>query len=111
MEIVRSSIGEIDVLTVSGDIDGSAASALQEQVLAAAKPNCKMLLDLGGVTFMSSAGLRVMLLLHRQISSSHGQVILVGLSEDLRSTMQATGFLKFFSLADTIDNGVASLSG
>jgi anti-sigma B factor antagonist len=110
MEIVQSSIGEVDVLSVSGDIDGATAPALQEQVLATAKPDCKMLLDLGGVTFMSSAGLRVMLLLYRQISSNKGKVILVGMSEDLRSTMQATGFLKYFSLADTIDDGVASLS-
>jgi anti-sigma B factor antagonist len=51
-----------------------------------------------------------MLLLYRQISSNQGKVILVGMSEDLRSTMQATGFLKYFSLADTIDDGVASLS-
>lgn len=111
MEIVQSSIGEVDVLSVSGDIDGATAPALQEQVLAAAKPDCKMLLDLSGVNFMSSAGLRVMLLLYRQISSNQGRVILVGMSEDLRSTMQATGFLKYFSLADTIDAGIADLSG
>lgn len=111
MEIVQSSVGDVDILTVSGDIDGSTAPAMQEQVLATAKPNSKMLLDMSGVQFMSSAGLRVMLLLYRQISGNGGKVILVGMSEDLRSTMQATGFLKYFTLAETLDDGMTGLNG
>jgi anti-sigma B factor antagonist len=60
------------------------------------------------VSYMSSAGLRVMLLLHRQISGK-GKVVIVGLNEDIKSTMSATGFLKFFTTADTLDEGVTAL--
>jgi anti-sigma B factor antagonist len=109
MEIVQSSAGDVAILTVAGDVDGSTAPALQEQVLAVQKAGSKLLLDLSGVGFMSSAGLRVMLLLYRQISANKGKVILVGLSEDILSTMKATGFHKSFTFAATIDEGLAGL--
>ncbi len=66
-----------------GDIDGSTAPVLQDQILAVAQPGCRLLLDMTQVSYMSSAGLRVMLLLHRQISGGKGKVVLVGLSEDI----------------------------
>jgi anti-sigma B factor antagonist len=110
MEIAQSSSGDVTILAISGDVDGSTAPTMQEQILAAAQPGSKLLLDLSNVGFMSSAGLRVMLLLYRQISGNKGKVILVGLSDDIRSTMQATGFLKYFTLADTVDAGLAGLN-
>lgn len=103
-------VGDTTILEVSGDVDGSTAPDLQEQVLAAASPGCRLLLDMSQVTFMSSAGLRVMLLLYRQISGNSGKVVLVGLSEDLQDTMSATGFLKFFTIADTLDAGEQALN-
>ncbi len=97
------------LIEASGDVDGATAPTLQEAVLAAAEPGCRLLLDMTQVTYMSSAGLRVMLLLHRQVSSGKGRVILIGLSDDLKDTMSATGFLKFFMLADDVAGGVAAL--
>lgn len=97
------------VIEVIGDVDGSTAPALQEQILASAQPGCRLLVDMSRVSFMSSAGLRVMLILHRTISSNKGQVVLVGLSDDIRDTMSATGFLKFFTTADTLEAGLQAL--
>jgi len=97
------------LLRASGDVDGATAPTLQEAVLDAAEPGCRLLLDMSEVTYMSSAGLRIMLLLYRQITAGKGKAILVGLSEDLQDTMSATGFLKFFTLADDIAGGVIAL--
>lgn len=102
--------GDATQLEVSGDVDGSTAPELQEHVLGAAGPGCRLLLDMSQVSFMSSAGLRVMLLLYRQISSNSGKVVLVGLSEDLQDTMSATGFLKFFTIAATLEAGAEALN-
>ena len=67
-------------------------------------------MDLSHVGFMSSAGLRVMLLLHRQVSGGNGQVVLVGLSDEIKDTMTATGFLKYFTTTNTVDAGLATLN-
>ncbi len=97
-------------LEVIGEVDGSTAPVMQERVLAAAGPDCRLLLDMSSVEYMSSAGLRVMLLLFRQISSNSGKVVLVGLSEDNKDNMTATGFLKYFSTAETLDDGITVLN-
>lgn len=108
MDVQVKPYGDVTVVEASGDVDGSTAPTLQEQVLAVAQPGCRLLLDLSQVGYMSSAGLRVMLLLHRQVSGK-GKVVLVGLNEEIKSTMSATGFLKFFTTADTLDAGKALL--
>lgn len=108
MDVQVKPYGDATVVEASGDVDGSTAPILQEQVLAVAQPGCRLLLDLSQVGYMSSAGLRVMLLLHRQVSGK-GKVVLVGLNEEIQSTMSATGFLKFFTTADTLDAGKALL--
>ncbi len=108
MEVQVKPYGDATVVEASGDVDGSTAPQLQEQVLAVAQPGCRLLLDLSNVDYMSSAGLRVMLLLHRQITGK-GKVVLVGLNDDIKSTMSATGFLKFFTTADTLDSGKTAL--
>ena len=54
---------------------------------------------------MSSAGLRMMLLIYRQVIGGGGRVVLVGLSEDIKDTMSVTGFLDFFTMHDHVDAG------
>jgi anti-sigma B factor antagonist len=108
MDVQVKTYGDATLVEAAGDVDGSTAPTLQEQVLAVAQPGCRLLLDLSQVGYMSSAGLRVMLLLHRQVSGK-GKVVLVGLNDEIKSTMSATGFLKFFTTADTLDAGKALL--
>jgi anti-sigma B factor antagonist len=98
----------VTIVQIAGEIDGSTAPVLQDQVLAYAQPGCRLLLDMSLVEFMSSAGLRVMLLLHRQITGN-GQLILVGLSPSLQDTMSATGFLKYFVTSEDINTGLEAL--
>jgi anti-sigma B factor antagonist len=109
MDIQTTATGDATILSVSGEIDGSTAPLLQEQVIAHTQPGSKILLDMTNVPFMSSAGLRVLLLLYRQISGGGGQVVLVGLSESLQDTMTATGFLKYFKTTDDINAGLEAL--
>jgi len=68
-----------------------------------------VLIDMTRVDYMSSAGLRMMLSIHRQASGNKGQLVLVGLSEEIKDTMSATGFLNFFIIQDTLQAGLAAL--
>ena len=105
----NSTIDQVSIVELVGDIDGSTASIVQEQVLPLAQADSRILLDLTQVPYMSSAGLRMLLSVYRQISSHNGQVILVGLSEEIRDTMSITGFLDFFTTRETLDTGLEAL--
>ncbi len=99
----------VTVATVSGDVDGSTAGILQEQILPLAQTGSRILLDMSAVPYMSSAGLRMLLSLYRKATSVDGKLVLVGLSEEILDTMSITGFLDFFTTCDTVDAGMAAL--
>jgi anti-sigma B factor antagonist len=110
MEINVKSIGQVTVVEISGDIDSNTAPQAQEQVLPLVQPGSKVLLDMGGVEYMSSAGLRMLLSMYRQISRGDGGIVLVGLSEEIKDTMSVTGFLNFFTTCGTVDEGLQALA-
>ena len=94
MDITIKTVEKITVVDLTGDIDGKTAPQVQEQVLPLLQPGCKVVLNIAGVEYMSSAGLRLMLTTHRQASSNSGKVVLVGVSNEIQETMSATGFLE-----------------
>lgn len=110
MDITSHSYNDdIIILEVTGAIDGSSAPQLRTAITTACATEKNLLLDMSQVHFMSSAGLRVMLLLHRQLQQSDARVILVGMLEPIYDAMEATGFLKYFETAPDRDTGATLL--
>lgn len=109
IEIDIKTVEEIQVVEITGDIDANTAPTVSEKVLPLATPGSKILMDMTGVPYMSSAGLRALLSLYRQTVSKDGKVVLVGLSEELQDTMSVTGFLDFFTTKETVNEGMAAL--
>lgn len=110
MEINVKSIGQVTVVEISGDIDSNTAPQAQERILPLVQPGGKILLDMSDVEYMSSAGLRMLLSMYRQVSRGNGGIVLVGLGEELKDTMSVTGFLNFFTTRDTVDDGLQALA-
>ena len=111
LDVNTTTVQNAKVVTLAGEIDGSTAPQAQEQIMALAGPNAKVALDMTGVTYMSSAGLRMLLLAYRTIKGKGGgKIVLVGLSSDLKDTMSVTGFLDFFTCTDTLDAGIKELA-
>jgi anti-sigma B factor antagonist len=110
MEITTHTVDEVTVVALSGDIDGKTAPIAQNEILPLCqKESARLALDMSGVNYMSSAGLRLMLSLYRQASAANGKLVLVGLSDEVRSTMAATGFLDYFTTSATLEDGLATL--
>ena len=110
MDIQIKTVDAVTVVELEGRLDGNAAHDIQDQVLPLMDAECRVLVDMSGVEYMSSAGLRVLLLLYRQIEGTAGAVILAGLHPRIRDVMEMTGFLDFFMVVDTPEEGVQALS-
>jgi anti-sigma B factor antagonist len=61
------------------------------------------------VSDISSAGLRTLLMIYRQITNNQGRVVVARLSEALRDMMAITGFLELFTAVDTFEEGIGEL--
>ena len=110
MNIELEEMDGVTVATLFGELDGRTAPLVQEKLLALPEPNGKALLDMSGVSYISSAGLRALLMLYRQMAANNGQVALVGLAESIQDVMSVTGFLEFFAAYDTLEEGLAALA-
>jgi len=110
MEIEIREEQNVTIVTLSGELQRQTAPGIQEKILPLIAPDCKILLDMSNVSYMSSAGLRLLLLFYRNIEDQHGHVILTNLQEMVRDTMSITGFLEFFTAYDTVEEGVVALN-
>ncbi len=104
-----TTIEDINIVVLKGDIDASTASSVTEKVLPLVEPGSKILLNMTGVEYMSSAGLRTLLTIHRQITVKEGKLVLVGLVQDVKDTMDVTGFLEHFVTTTDLESGLKAL--
>jgi anti-sigma B factor antagonist len=110
MEISIRKEDKATVVVVTGEVDGRTAPQAQEQILPVVQTASSIVLDMAGVTFMSSAGLRMLLLLYRQATAKNVKVVLAGLSAEIKDTMSMTGFLDYFEVADSVAEGLQKLA-
>ena len=110
MKINTKTVDSIQVVEIIGDIDGKTAPDAQAAILPLADSGSRILLDMSRIDYMSSAGLRTMLLIHRSISATEdAKIVLVGLSDEIKDMMNVTGFLAFFEVRETYDDGLVTL--
>ena len=102
-------VSQITLIEMNGEVTYSTAPTVEQQLLPLGQHGVKLLLDMTKVPYMSSAGLRMMLSLYRQVTNQEGQIVLVGLVDDIKDTMSITGFLDYFINCDTVEAGIAAL--
>lgn len=103
------SYNNIHVVELVGDLNSNTSDIVKEQMAPLLSVGSYIVLDMTRVAFMSSAGLRVLLLLQRSVGDVGGRVALVGLSERLESIMSMTGFLSFFEVYADRETALAKL--
>jgi anti-sigma B factor antagonist len=103
-------VGGVLVITLVGELDASTAPEIQQHLLRRFGAHHKIVIDASGITFMSSAGLRLLLGIYRHVKGNSGNLVLAGVSDDLRDTMQMTGFWSFLDVVGNVDDAVARLN-
>lgn len=106
MNINVKKSGSVTIVELAGTLDSNTTEAVEQHIIPLIEPDCQILLDMEKVYYMSSAGLRLLLLLSRNISENKGKVILTGISERLKDIMSMTGFLNFFTYFETVNEGL-----
>lgn len=101
MNVTTLSEPNVTRVELEGSIDGKTAPQIREELSAALQQVQKVILDISRVDYLSSAGLRLLLLLYREITARNGKLVLVGVSPEIRTVMSHTGFLSFFTIADS----------
>jgi anti-sigma B factor antagonist len=94
--------GEVTVVALEGEIDLSSVADIEERIAAAERGDPKQLVvDVRGVTFMDSSGLRVLLAAHQRSQEDGREFALVRGSESVDRLLKVTGLAGRMRLLDT----------
>jgi len=105
LELKQSRIGNVVVVAVSGRVDHANADQFRAD-LAPHQAGCaaggdRLVLDLAQLEYISSAGLRVLMLASREVKGRDGTLIVCGLQEIVREIFRISRFdLVFHVLPD-----------
>ncbi|MBN1286221.1 MAG: STAS domain-containing protein [Anaerolineae bacterium] len=107
MQIIESTQNDITIFTLEGRIDTEGAVnmdlTLQDAVDAGKH---KMVLDMAGVRYISSAGLRTLADVLTKNRDAGGDLKLVSLNSKVMRVFSIIGFDNFFSIYDSVQDAV-----
>jgi len=98
------------LVTLAGAIDGKTAPEVQERLRPVLEGSGNVVMDMSAVEYLSSAGLRLLLLIYRDFTARRRRLVLAGIAPEIRSVMEHTGFLGFFSVAADVEQAAQVLA-
>jgi anti-sigma B factor antagonist len=109
MEIKQEKKGDVIVLNVSGRLDATTAPDLESELVPLIEKNGKkIVINVDGLEYISSAGLRIMLLGMKMIKKVEGQMMLCEMKDHIREIFEIAGFLPIFTIVDTEEDALAA---
>lgn len=110
MELTLQARGSVTVVSISGRIDAMTAMELEEALITSyAKGSRKFLLDCQNLTYISSAGLRILLKVYKHIKPMNGAIALSTLQPHIADVFNLTGFNRILPIHDTLSAGVREM--
>lgn len=109
MEIREERRDAVLIVAPAGRVDSNTSGTFEASVLGRAKEP-RLLVDLSGVEYISSAGLRVFLMLARKVKEAGGRLVLCGMGASVRQVFDLAGFTALFLVEASVEQGVARLS-
>ena len=111
MEIRCQSRSSVTVVSPRGRVDAETSPELENRLLALIqRGEAQIVLDLAGVDYMSSRGLRVLLLASRKCLQSEARFVLAGLTDFTNELLTITGFLPHFEVFGKVDDAVMAMT-
>jgi len=100
------------VLKPLGRIDQNTAVIFQERLLAALDggANCAVALDMSGVDFLSSVGLRALMIAHKRCQANGAKLVLFALTPVVREVFSISRFDTVLRCFEDRDPALTSLS-
>jgi anti-anti-sigma factor len=110
MKIEQRTVDHVTVLAPNGRIDTTTSAMVDGAVRGAVDGGARSLVvDFADVDYISSAGLRVFLVLAKRLKALDGHLVLCGMGPPVRQVFQLAGFLPLFSIEPSRDAALRAL--
>lgn len=114
MELAQARYADVAVISVQGRVDHANAEQFKAALwpaLVACKPGGdQLVLDLTGLEYISSAGLRVLMLAAREVKAQNGALVVCGLQPVVKEIFEISRFNIVFRVYPDQRRALAELS-
>lgn len=110
MEIQVTASGNAWIVSVSGKLDALSASEYEKSVAQLiADGKIYLVVDFAELSYISSAGLRVLLSTAKQLKPKGGAAVFANLQEGVRDVLEMTGFSSILAIHPSVEDALAAL--
>ena len=102
MELAEKKSGDISILGLKGRLDAYSATEVEKKLDEVIQAGCvKMVLNLEGLEYISSSGLRVFLSQLKKVRKQQGDIKLACMKPNIREVFDIAGFTQLFNIFET----------
>ncbi|ODT89379.1 STAS domain-containing protein [Phenylobacterium sp. SCN 70-31] len=110
MQITEQTRDGVLVVALDGRLDSNTSGALEAVLPARIQAHERVVLDLAQVPYVSSAGLRVLLIGAKAARAGGRKFALSGLTESVREVFDISGFTSIFTLAADVEDAIVQVA-
>ncbi len=112
MQIAVARQEDIAIVTVSGRLSSAMADQFQDRLMAELDDNPKALVvDFADLRFITSSGLRTLIVAAKRGSSEGYRVHLCGMAQAIHEVFEVSGLLRIFVVHSSLDEAMAAVNG
>jgi anti-anti-sigma factor len=101
MNVTINKEGEINVVSVEGRLDTTNYGELEHHLSSLTdKQENNILLNLEKLEYISSSGLRILLMFLKKIKAAEGRFMLCSMTADIKEIFEISGFINIFEIFD-----------
>jgi anti-anti-sigma factor len=110
MKIVHQEKDGVICLQIEGRLDAESAQEAEATVRDVLKQGSRrMLFDLSQMEYISSAGLRVILMAVKELRNKQGKVVLCGLTPYVKEIFDVSNFSSIIPITDSVEAGLQQM--
>ena len=98
MNITSNRVDDVITLDIEGRVDTNTSSALQMEILNSFQKTSKLVLDFQQVVYVSSAGLRALLIGQKTAMSKKGSMVLINVPDVVKNVLDMSGFSNILTI-------------
>ena len=110
MEIIQTKTADTIVLQLEGRLDTNTASSFEERLMNIISDNeNRIIVDFSELDFISSSGLRVLLMAGKKLKTTNGKLGLCALKDHIKEVFDVAGFTMLFSMFPNQDEAIKNI--
>ncbi|MDR0628584.1 MAG: STAS domain-containing protein [Treponema sp.] len=98
MEVTKTKTGDTLILRINGKLSAATAEAFNAEVEEAIAESNHIEMDFTEVSYMASAGLRVLIAAQKKLNACDGALALRNVGEDILEVFEVTGLNEVFDI-------------